>query len=116
MNKLRGLSVPRSIPSLLTSREAADKAASRLVLASLSFFLNLAIALSFLRNFSTKSYCRRQRGFVYAKYSLYNILFVFHRQDFIILHPNKELKARFYIYHNVHISFFLYENCSRLYG
>ena len=63
MNKLRGLSEPRSIPStFFDSRDADDNAASKFVVASFSFFFSLAISLSFLRNFSAKS-CYISKGF-----------------------------------------------------
>ena len=67
MNKLSGLSVPKSIPSFLASTEAADNAASRLEVASFNFFFNLAISLSFLRNFSAKS-CYLSKRFWHAYY------------------------------------------------
>ena len=65
MNKLRGLSCPKSIPSFFASIEADDNAASKLEVASFNFFLNFAISLSFLRNFSAKS-CYMSKRFCHA--------------------------------------------------
>ena len=55
MNKLSGLSVPISMPSTLAFTAAASIAASKLMVASFSSSLNLAISLSFVFNFSVKS-------------------------------------------------------------
>jgi hypothetical protein len=72
MNKLSGLSCPKSIPSFFDSIEADDNAASKLEVASFNFFLNFAISLSFLRNFSAKS-CYVSKRFCHAYCLTYRI-------------------------------------------
>ena len=75
MNRLSGLSCPKSIPSFFASMEADDNASSKLEVASFNFFLNFAISLSFLRNFSAKS-CYVSKRFCHAYCLTYRIPYI----------------------------------------
>ena len=71
MNKLSGLSVPKSTPTSFVLIVVDDSAASKLSVASVNCFLNLAISSSFVRNFSAKS-CYVSKRFCNLCY-LYNV-------------------------------------------
>ena len=73
MNKLSGLSVPKSRPPSFVFIVAADNAASKLTVASFNSCRNLAISLSFVRNFSAKS-CYVSRRFCNLCH-LYNVYY-----------------------------------------